>query len=238
MQENIYNLKIPKELIKQYGNTKNKMLPVLSYLYFHMTTEKYIYISIDCLCSELHLSTKSHGERRSQNIIKEILKQLIDKNIISLIVMDGYTNLDHINNSQLFKLSFNTESDWINPISNYVYIDITEYQAIIQNNKHACKAFNVFCRIKSYICMDEDCLHTCYPSVKTLCNLCGCSDNTLSSMIKVLYQNKLIYLYKFTDQEKIQINRNIEYVFSLKKYDREQVFNEFLDSSEKNKKNT
>lgn len=223
-----YHLKLPKELIKQYGNTKDKTLPVLAYLYFHMTLEKNIYTSIDCLCSELYLSTKSHGKRRSQNVIKDILKQLIEKKVISLIIMNGYDSLDDLSNNQLFKLAFNIESEWVNVQSNYVYIDITEYQAIIQNNKHACKAFNVFCHIKSYMCMDDGCLHICYPSLKTLCNICKCSDNTLSSMIKILYQNKLIYLYKFNDQEKVVINRNIEYVFALDNYNRDQIYHEFV----------
>ena len=61
MQYNVYNLKISKELIRKYGNTKEKTLPVLAYLYFHTTSEKYIYTSVDCICSELNLSTKSHG---------------------------------------------------------------------------------------------------------------------------------------------------------------------------------
>lgn len=228
MQYNVYNLKIPKELIKQYGSITDKTLPVLSYLYFHMTPEKYIYTSIDCLCAELNLSTKSHGKRRSQNVIKEILQDLINNNVISLIIMDDYTNLDEINNNQLFKLSFNIKSTWVNPESGYLYIDITEYQAIFNNNKHACKSFNVFCNIKSYICMDDDCLHICYPSISTLCKLCKCSDNTLSLMIKILYQNKLIYLYRFNNEEKIAINKNIEYVFALEKYSKDQIYHEFI----------
>ena len=228
MQYNMYNIKLPKSLIKQYGNTKDKTLPVLSYLYFHMTSEKYVYISIDCLCTELNLSTKSHGTRRSQNVVKDILKDLIENNVISLIVMDGYTTIDDISNNQLFKLLFNIDSPWINITSNYVYIDITEYQAIIHNNKQACKTFNVFCQIKSHICMGDDCIHICYPSIKTLCKLCSCSDNTLSSLIKILYQNKLIYLYRFNDEEKNKINQNIEYVFALKQYDKKQILNEFI----------
>ena len=227
MQYNVYNLKISKELIRKYGNTKEKTLPVLAYLYFHTTSEKYIYTSVDCICSELNLSTKSHGERRSQNVIKDILNTFIDNEIVSLIVMDGYTDINSLSNNQLFKLSFNMESCWTNAQTNYVYIDILEYQAIMRN-KHSCKAFNVFCHIKSYICMDDDCIHICYPSIKTLCKLCGCSDNTLSSMIKVLYDNKLIYIYKFNEQERIMINRNIEYVFALEQYERRQILNEFV----------
>jgi hypothetical protein len=227
MQSNFYHLKIPKEIIKQYGNTKSKTLLVLAYLYFHATPEKYIYTSIDCLCLELNLSTKSHGERRSQNIIKDILSQLIENNVISLIDMDGYTSIDDLKNNQLFKLSLNTESPWINSESNYVYIDITEYQAMISQNKHACKTFNIFCQIKSYMCMDNNCLHICYPSLKTLCKICGCSDNTLSATIKILYQNKLIYLYRFNDQERIKLNCSIEYVFALEQYNREQIIKEF-----------
>jgi hypothetical protein len=192
-----------------------------------MTPEKYIYTSIDCLCAELNLSTKSHGRRRSQNVIKEILQDLINNNVISLVIMDGYTSLDEINNNQLFKLLFNIESPWVSPEYGYLYIDITEYQAIFCNNKHACKTFNVFCHIKSYICMDDDCLHISYPSISTLCKSCKCSDNTLSSMIKILYQNKLIYLYRFNDEEKMTINKNIEYVFALEKYSKDQIYNEF-----------
>jgi hypothetical protein len=228
MQHNFYNLKIPKHLIRQYGHTTEKILPLLAYLYFHVTSEQYIYTSIDCICAELNLSTKSHGTRRSQNVVKDILKDLIKNNVISLIAMNGYTTIDDISNNQLFKLSFNIESSWVNVTSNYVYIDITEYQAIIRNNKHACKTFNVFCHIKSYICMDDNCIHICYPSIKTLCKLCGCSDNTLSSMIKILYDNKLIYLYKFNKQERVSINRNIEYVFALEQYERSQILNEFV----------
>ena len=228
MQQNIYNLKLPKEFIRQYGNTTDKTIPVLSYLYFHMTPEKYIYTSIDCICLELNLSIKSHGTRRSQNVIKDVLKQLIDDNVISLIIMDDYTDLDEVNNNQLIKLSFNINSPLINPSSNYVYIDITEYQSIVINNKYACKSFNVFFQIKSHICMDDNCLHMCYPSIKTLCGLCGCSDNTLSSIIKILYENKLIYLYKLNDQEKIAINRKIEYIFALEKYNKKQILNEFV----------
>lgn len=228
MQKNIYNLKLPKEFIKQHGNTTDKIIPVLSYLYFHMTPERYIYTSIDCICSELNLSTKSHGTRRSQNVIKDILKQLINDNVISLITMDGYTDFNEVNNNQLIKLFFNINSSLINPSSNYVHIDITEYQAIATNNKYICKSFNVFCQIKSHVCMDDDCLHICYPSIKTLCGLCGCSDNTLSSMIKILYENKLIYLYKLNDQEKITINRHIEYIFALEKYNKKQILNEFV----------
>ena len=75
--------------------------------------------------------------------------------------------------------------------------------------------------------MDDNCLHTCYPSLKTLCKICGCSDNTLSAMIKILYQNKLIYLYRLSDQERIMYNCNTEYVFALEQYSREQIINEF-----------
>ena len=78
--------------------------------------------------------------------------------------------------------------------------------------------------------MDEGCAHICYASVKTLCNTCGCSNGTFSKIIKLLYEHKLIYLYRFNDQEKVLINRNIEYVFALENYDKEQVLHEFKAS--------
>lgn len=227
MQHIHYNIKISKELIKQCGNTSDKTIPVLSYLYFHTTPEKYIYTSIDCICEELHLSTKSHGTRRSQNIIREILKHLIDNNIISLIVMNGYTNIDDIKNGQLFKLLINTSANWINANSNYVYIDITEYQSILKCQKDICKVFNVYCNIKSHICMDDDCIHMCYPSMQTLCKLCACSDNTLINMLKALCENKLLYIYKLNNQEQVLINRDIKYIFALERYSKQDILNEF-----------
>ena len=47
-------------------------------------------------------------------------------------------------------------------------------------------------------------------------------------MIKILYQNKLIYLYRFNNEEKIAINKNIEYVFALEKYSKDQIYHEFI----------
>lgn len=222
-------IKIPKEFVKINMNTKNKKCLLISYLFFHTTYDKDVYTTIDCICSELKLSTKSHGVRRSQNVIKDLLVELIRDNIIQFIPTSYCENLDQIANNQLFKIKINYESQFFNMNSNYIRIEKYEYDMIMSiNSQQLNKIFNIFYQIKSHVCMDDDCLHMCYPSIKTLCGLCGCSDNTLSSMIKILYENKLIYLYKLNDQEKIAINRNIEYIFALEKYNKKQILNEFV----------
>lgn len=228
MTTNLY-IKIPKDFVRNNMNTKDKKGLLISYLFFHTTYDKEIYTSIDCICSELKLSTKSHGTRRSQNIIKDLLLELIKENVIIFIKTQYCTCLETVANNQLFKIKLNNESSLFNMDSNYVRIEKYEYDAIFAiNNQQLNKIFNIYYQIKSHVCMDDDCLHICYPSIKTLCNLCNCSDNTLSSVIKILYDHKLIYLYKFNESEKITINRNIEYVFALERYSKEQVFNEFV----------
>ena len=222
-------IKLPKEFIKSNMKTTNKKGLLISYLFFHTTYDKEIYTSIDCICSELKLSTKSHGTRRSQNIIKNLLEELINEKIIKFVPTEYCDCFQSITNDQLFKIALNYEADLFNINSGYIRIEKYEYDAMIKiNNNQLNKIFNIYYQIKSYICMDENCLHICYPSLKTLCNLCRCSDDTLSKALKILYDNKLIYLYKFNNEEKIKINRNIEYVFALEKYNKIQIFNEFV----------
>ena len=215
-------------MVRKYCNTKNKTLSVLIYLYFHMTPEHYVYSSIDNICLELNLSTKSHGARRNQNVIKDILKDLESQNIIRFDDRNFGGNIDELNNNQLFKIEINVQATLLNPSSNYVYVDITEYQAIMKSPKYTYKVFNVFCQIKSHVCMDNNCLHICYPSIKTLCKLCGCSDDTLFSLLKIMYYNQLLYVYRLEQNEIDLIKQNIEYVFALEKYDRDAILNEFI----------
>lgn len=230
MQNNIY-IKIPKEFVTTNMNTKSKKGLLIAYLFFHTTYDKEIYTSIDCICSELKMSTNSHGARRSQNVIKELLSELITEKIISFIPTKYCGSFVTIANNQLFKIKFNHEAEIFNLESHYVRIEKYEYDAILSiNNQQINKIFNIFYQIKSYVCMDEGCLHICYPSIQTLCRLCGCSNSTLSNIIKILYQHKMIYLYRFNNQEKIKINRNIEYVFALDNYSRQEVYSEFAVS--------
>lgn len=222
-------IKLPKEFIKTHMNAKSKKGLLISYLFFHTTYDKEIYTSIDCICSELKMSTKSHGSRRSQNIIKDLLVELMEEKVIQFISTQYCTQFETITNNQLFKMKLNYDAGLFATNSNYVRIEKYEYDTLLSiNNSQMNKLFNIYYQIKSYVCMDDDCLHICYPSLKTLCNICGCSDNTLSSMIKMLYDNKLIYLYRFDDMEKITINRNIEYVFALEKYNKDQIIAEFV----------
>ena len=222
-------IKMPKEFIRTNTNTKDKKCLLISYLFFHTTCDKEIYTSIDCICTELKLSVKSHGVRRSQNIFKDLLQELIDQKIIQFISTQYCNNFESIANDQMFKIKLNTELDFFNTNSNYIRIEKYEYDAIMSiNDSKLNKIFNIFYQIKSYVCMDDNCLHMCYPAVKTLCDICKCSYTTLSSIIKILYDHKLIYLYRFNDQEKIIMNRNIDYVFALEEYTKDQVFHEFV----------
>ena len=227
MDINKFHIKLPKETVRTKCGINDKKNNILIYLYFHMTSEYMVYTSVDCICSELNLSTKSHGQRRSQNIVKEILNELKEDGIILFVPFNDGTTIDNLKNNQLFKLQINVQSPILNPKTNYVKIDITEYQEIMRSKDTICKTMNVYCQIKSYICMDDSCLKICYPSIKTLCNLCGCSDNTLFKALKILYNQKLIYIYRFNDQEKEALNSKVEYVFSLEKYTKDQIYREF-----------
>lgn len=222
-------IKMPKQFIQQNMNTKDKKGLIITYLYFHTTIDNEIYTTIDCICSELNMSTKSHGTRRNQNVVKDILLELINENIISFISTKECPGLNTVANSQLFKIKLNSESDMFTSTSKYVRIEKSEYDKIISiNNNKINKIFNIFYQIKSHICMDNSCLHICYPSIKTLCKNCGCSDNTLAEAFKILNQQNMLYVYTLGDQEKIVINRNIEYIFSLEHYSKESVLNEFV----------
>lgn len=228
MQNNIY-IKIPKTFVKTHMNTKDKKCLLITYLFFHTTYDKEVYTSIDCICSELKLSTKSHGARRSQNIIKDLLNELIQEQIIEFISTSYCKDFYSLTNNQLFKIKINHDSVFFNSSSNYVRIEKSEYDALcLIDNCILNKIFNIFYQIKSHICMDDNCLHICYPSFKTLCALCGCSDNTLLSILKILHEKKLIYVYKLNNPDKMLINRNIEYIFALEPYNRKQVLNEFV----------
>lgn len=227
MNTSIY-LKLPKTFIKENTSIKNKKILIITYLYFHTTFDKEVYTSIDCICSELKLSTKSHGERRNQNVVKDILKELIDENVISFISTDYCKNFNNISNSQLFKLSINYESKMFNITSGYVRIEKDEFTKMtnIQHNS-IYKIFNIFYRIKSYVCMDDKCLHICFVSLKTLCKECQCSYSTLAGLIKLLYSNKLIYMYRLTETEQMQLNTTVDYVFALEEYSRDEIIKEF-----------
>lgn len=221
-------IKLPKDFIQNYMNTKNKKGLIIAYLFFHTTIDKEIYTSIDCMCCELQLSTKSHGERRNQNVVKDILLELIYENIVQFIPTEYCMKFGSISNSQLFKLKLNNQAEIFNPASKYVKIEKEEYDNIIKiKNNQLHRIFNIFYQIKSYVCMDNDCLHVCYPSIKKLCKLCGCSDNTLLNAIIMLCDNKLIYIYKLNDEERVIINRNIEYVFALEQYSKDCIMQEF-----------
>ena len=218
-----FYIKLPKEFVRQHGSVKDKTISVLIYLFFHTTVEKYIYTSIDCICEELNMSTKSHGERRSQNIVKDILQEFVNQQIITVQT----NNIEQINNNQLFKIYFNMECELLNPESQYVYIDVTEYQAIMKCEKYLNKVCNVFCYLKSYVCMNNDCLHLCYPSLKTVCRDCGCAHKTLGQIMKKLHTNQLFYVYHFDEDDRLSINKNVEFVFALSKYSKEEVMSEF-----------
>lgn len=227
MNTSIY-LKLPKVFIKENTDAKNKKILIITYLYFHTTFDKEVYTSIDCICYELKLSMKSHGERRNQNVVKDILKELIEENIISFVPTDYCKNFDHISNSQLFKLHINYESELFNSISNYVRIEKNELNKIMNiKNNSIHKIFNIFYRIKSYMCMDEKCLHICFASLKTLCKECQCSYATLVNVIKMLYEHHLIYMYRITETEQMELNTSVDYVFALENYPRDAIIQEF-----------
>jgi AraC-like DNA-binding protein len=222
-------IKMPKQFVRQNMTTKDKKGLIITYLYFHTTIDNEVYTTIDCICSELNMSTKSHGTRRNQNVVKDILLELINENIISFISTKECPELNTVANSQLFKIKLNSESDMFTSTSKYVRIEKSEYDKIISiNSNKTNKIFNIFYQIKSHVCMDNNCLHICYPSMKTLCENCGCSDNTLAEIFKMLNQQNMLYIYKLGDQEKISINRNIEYIFSLERYSKESMLNEFV----------
>lgn len=221
-------IKLPKEFVQKNMTTRNKKGLVVAYLYFHTTIDQEVYTTIDCICSELQMSTKSHGERRSQNIIHNILSELITEQVINFIPTNDCSNFQTVSNNQLFKIKINYESFMFNSTSKYVRVEKSEYDKLVHiKSTQLHKIFNIFYQIKSYVCMDDNCLHICYPSIKTLCNCCSCSDNTLANTIKTLYEHSMLYIYKIGEQDKIIINRNIEYVFALKRYNKQEIINEF-----------
>ena len=74
--------------------------------------------------------------------------------------------------------------------------------------------------------MDEKCLHICYPTLKTLSNNLKCSNKTLSSLLRDLYASKLIYIYKFDTDTLPNTRYTFEYVFSIEKYTKDDIYKE------------
>lgn len=229
MHMQIY-IKLPQKFIQENADTKKVVL--LSYLYFHTTIDKEIYTTIDCICNELKLSTKSHGERRNQNIIKDILQEFINEEIISFIPTEYQDNLTTIKNNQLFKLVLNYDAKIFNSSSHYVRIEKIEYDKLITFDSNILmRAFNVFYFLKSYMCLDDNCLHICYPSMKTIQAKCGNSYNTLINILRNLQEHQLLYTYVIPKQYQDNIYENtkryFDYIFGLNKYSCGQILNEF-----------
>lgn len=224
------NIKLEKQIVMKQNKLKDKTISLLCYLFFHTTCEHKVYTTIDTICKELNLSLNSHNKRNNQSVIKELLHNLIEKNIISFLPTEKNNTIEQITNNQIFTLMFNEYDQYINIPSGYVALSITEYNTILENGKeNFFKLLNIYCKIKSYVCMDDYCMHICYPSIKTICTDLKCSDNTFFSLLKILCDSKLIYLYHFTGNDQIKNNYGqIEYVFSLEEYDKNDIRKQFI----------
>jgi hypothetical protein len=47
-------------------------------------------------------------------------------------------------------------------------------------------------------------------------------------ILKILCENKLIYVYKMNEEDQIRINRNIKFVFAIERYSKNAIINEFV----------
>lgn len=218
-------IKLPKTITREEKEFKDKELLVLCYLFFKTDCEHNIHTTINFICEEFNLSTTSHTDKNNQYYIKEFLQDLINKNIIKLL---NYKDITKINNDRLIKLYFEKYDDYINIPSQYIVLSIEEFNKILSCKKDISKLLNLYCRIKSYICMDENCLKICYPSIETMCKDFHCSRNTLKPILNILQENNLIYIYRFDPKELKSSLYNTEYVFALEKYTSKQIKQQFV----------
>ena len=220
------NIKFSKQMLRSKKNIKDKKIAVLSYLFFHSTCEHKVYTNINTLCSEIYLSISSHNTNNNQTLIKQILSNLIEDKIISMV---NNKNILEIDNRELLIFYFNNYNDFIDPTYHYVSLSLQEYNQLLKCKDKFYKALNLYCVIKSYICMDDKCLHICYPSLQTICKNLNCTKNTLISLLKLLCEHKILYIYHFTENDTIKTNYgNIQLVFSIEKYTKKQILNEFV----------
>ena len=218
-------IKLPKSIIRKEKEFKDKELLVLCYLFFKTDCGHNIHTTINFMCEEFNLSVTSHADKNNQYYIKEILQDLINKNIIKLL---SHKDITKINNDRLIKLYFEKYNDYINISSQYIVLSIEEFNKILSYKKDISKLLNLYCRIKSYVCMDENCLKICYPSIETMCKEFHCSRNTLKPILNILQENNLIYIYRFDPKELKSSLYNTEYIFALEKYTSKQIKQQFI----------
>jgi hypothetical protein len=220
------NIKLHKQQLREEKILKDKTIAVLSYLFFHSTCEHKVYTNINTLCLEINLPTASHNIKNNQSAVKEVLQNLICDNTIQLL---NSKNITEVDNRELLVFQFVNYEQYVNPNYHYVSLSLKEYNQLLKCNEKFHKALNLYCNIKSYICMDDNCLHTCYPSVQTICKNLNCSKKTLMNLLKLLCEQKLLYIYHFSENDVIKTNYgNIQLVFSLEKYSKEQIVHQFI----------
>ena len=227
MKENYFYspiIKLPKELIRNEKDFKDKRILTLCYLFFKTDCRKEISLTINDMCKDYNLTLTSHAEKNNQYFIKEELQSLIENNIIECL---NYENITKVQNDRLIKLKFKKYEDYINIPSQYVILSLEEFDKILSCKKDISKLVNLYCKIKSHICMDENCLKICYPSIGEMCNRFHCSRNTLKPILNILKENNLIYIYHFDNKELSSNLYNTEYIFSLEKYTTKQIKQSF-----------
>ena len=162
----------------------------------------------------------------NQYYIKETIRDLIDEGIIECL---NYKNISEVTNDKLIELKFKEYEKYVNISSQYVILSIEEFNKILNCKKETSKLLNLYCKIKSYVCMDENCLKICYPSIKKMCYDFNCSRNTLKPILNILQENNLIYIYRFGENElNIRSYEKIEYIFALEKYTSKQIKQQFV----------
>ena len=214
------NIKLKKNLVKDSRDLKDKELLVLCYLFFNTTCKHNVYTTINNMCEEIKLSTSSHRENNNQNSIKETIQSLINKDVVELLNCD---DISSVTNDKLIKLHFKDYDSFIDYTSQYVSLSLEEFDKILSCGKDISKVLNIYCYIKSYICMDQYCLKICYPSIKNMFNTFNCSRNTIKPILDILEENKLLYIYHFEVGELKENKYDIEYIFSLEKYTRKEI---------------
>ena len=220
------NIKLNKNFIRQEKSIKDKQLITICYLFFHTTCEHNIYTTINTMCNEMNLPTASRNLKNNQFAIKEVLQTLVQDKIITIL---NCNNILEVSNNELIKIYFNDYDQYINIASQYVMLSLKEYNTILKCGDKAHKLLNLYCKIKSYICMDDKCLHICYPSIKKICTDFKCSNKTFGMLLKILYENNLIYVYHFEKNDTIKTYYGqIEYVFALEKYTKSEIKKEFM----------
>lgn len=226
--ENFYSpiIKLPKSLIREEKEFKDKKLLMLCYLFFKTDCEHNICTTLNNICEKINLSTTSRNNKNNQYYIKETIRDLIDEGIIECL---NYKNISEVTNDKLIELKFKEYEKYVNISSQYVILSIEEFNKILNCKKETSKLLNLYCKIKSYVCMDENCLKICYPSIKKMCYDFNCSRNTLKPILNILQENNLIYIYRFGENElNIRSYEKIEYIFALEKYTSKQIKQQFV----------